>query len=155
MKVINKLPCIIPITLLIFIVFIRVAFTVELSHDIMVIARHGTLEGTPENTIAAFERTADIGIRGLEVDVRKTRDGKLILMHDYTIDRTTDGKGYVNQLTYEEIKLYDAGSWKSKEFAGERVPLLSDALQFAKERKMKLIINVKEHGIEQKNAVSY
>ncbi|MGR3293859.1 MAG: HEAT repeat domain-containing protein [Candidatus Scalindua sp.] len=115
----------------------------------MIIARHGTLENTPENTIVAFEKAADIGIRGLKVDVRKTRDGKLILMRDSTIDRTTDGKGYVNQLTYEEIKLYDAGSWKSEEFAGERVPLLSDVLQIAKERKLKLIINVKEHGIEQ------
>jgi HEAT repeat protein/glycerophosphoryl diester phosphodiesterase len=128
----------------------RVAFPAELSHDIMIIARHGSLEDTPENTVAAFERTADIGIRGLEVDVRQTRDGKLILMHDDTIDRTTDGKGYVNQLTYEEIKLYDAGSWKSEAFAGERVPLLSEALQFAKERNIKLIINVKEHGIEHK-----
>ena len=128
MKAINKLPCIIPITLLIFIVLIRVAFPAELSHDIMIIARHGSLENTPENTIVAFERTADIGIRGLKVDVRKTRDGKLVLMHDATIDRTTDGKGYVSQLTYEEIKLYDAGSWKSEEFAGERVPLLSDAV---------------------------
>jgi len=150
MNVIKKLPCIIPITLLIFIVPIKAAFPVELSHDIMVIARHGTLENTPENTIVAFENAADIGIRGLEVDVRKTRDGKLVLMRDATIDRTTDGKGYVNQLTYEEIKLYDAGSWKSEEFAGERVPLLSDALRIAKERKLKLIINVKEHGIEQK-----
>ncbi|MHC4307917.1 MAG: HEAT repeat domain-containing protein, partial [Planctomycetota bacterium] len=97
----------------------------------------------------AFVKTADIGIRGLEVDVRKTRDGKLILMQDDTIDRTTDGKGYANQLTYEEIKLYDAGSWKSEAFAGERVPLLSEVLQLAKERNMKLVINVKEHGIEQ------
>lgn len=128
----------------------KVVFPVEVSHDIMIIAQHGTLETTPENTIIAFEKSADIGIRGLKVDVRKTRDGKLVLMRDATIDRTTDGKGYVSQLTYEEIKLYDAGSWKSEEFAGERVPLLSDALQIAKERKLKLIINVKEHGIEQK-----
>ena len=150
MKVIYKLPYIIPIITLIFIVPVSVAIPVELSHDIVIIARHGSLEDTPENTIAAFEKTADIGIRGLEVDVRQTRDGKLILMHDDTIDRTTDGKGYVNQLPYEEIKLYDAGSWKSEAFAGERVPLLSEALQFAKERKIKLIINVKEHGIEHK-----
>jgi len=150
MKVINKLPCIIPITLLIFISSIKVVFPEEISHEIMIVARHGTLENTPENTIVAFERTADIGIRGLKVDVRKTRDDKLVLMHDATIDRTTDGKGYVSQLTYEEIKLYDAGSWKSEEFAGERVPLLSDVLQIAKERKLKLIINVMEHGIEQK-----
>ena len=150
MQVINKLPCIIPITILIIILSISVAIPVELSHDIIIIARHGSLEDTPENTIAAFEKTADIGIRGLEVDVRETSDGKLILMRDYTIDRTTNGKGYVKHLTYEEIKLYDAGSWKSEAFAGERVPLLSEALQFAKERKMKLIINVKDHGIEHK-----
>ncbi len=150
MKVINKLTCIIPITILVFNVYVRVAIPVELSREIIIIARHGSLESTPENTIAAFEKTADIGIKGLEVDVRKTKDDKLILMHDATIDRTTDGIGYVNKLLYEEIKLYDAGSWKNQEFAGERVPLLSEALQFAKERMMKLIINVKEHGIERK-----
>jgi len=149
-KVINKLSCIIPITLLIFIVSINIVFPEEVSHEIMIIARNGTLENTPENTIVAFERTADTGIRGLEVDVRETSDGKLVLVHDATIDRTTDGKGYVSQLTYEEIRLYDAGSWKSEEFAGERVPLLSDVLQIAKERKLKLIINVRVHGIEQK-----
>ena len=148
--VINKLSCIIPITLLIFIVPINIVFPEEVSSEIMIVAQHGTLENTPENTIVAFERTADIGIRGLKVDVRQTSDGKLVLMHDATIDRTTDGKGYVSQLPYEEIKLYDAGSWKSEEFAGERVPLLSDVLQIAKERKLKLIINVLEHGIEQK-----
>ncbi len=150
LKVINKLSCIITITLLIIIVLVSAVFSDEVSREIMIIARHGTLENTPENTIVAFERTADIGIRGLEVDVRKTSDGKLVLMRDATIDRTTDGKGYVGQLSYEEIKLYDAGSWKGEEFTGERVPLLSDVLQIAKERKLKLIINVMEHGIEQK-----
>ena len=125
-------------------------FPEEVSHNIIIIARHGTLENTPENTIVAFERTANVGIRGLEVDVRETSDGKLVLMRDATIDRTTDGKGYVSKLSYEEIKLYDAGSWKGEEFAGERVPLLSDVLQIVKERKLKLIINVRVHGIEQK-----
>lgn len=146
----SKLPCIIFITLLIFIIPARVVIPIELSHDIIIIAQHGSLEDTPENTIVAFEKTADIGIKGLEVDVRETKDGKLILMYDDTIDRTTDGKGYINQLTYEEIKLYDAGSWKSEKFSGERVPLLSEALQFAKDRMMKLVINVMQHGIEHK-----
>ena len=149
MKVINKLPCIISITILIFIVLLKTAIPVEISREIIIIARHGALENTPENTMIAFEKTADIGIKGFEVDVRKTKDGRLVLMHDATIDRTTDGIGYVNQLTYEEIKLYDAGSWKSEEFVGEKVPLLSEALQFAKDRNLKLMINVKEHGIEQ------
>jgi len=63
-KVIKKLPCIIPITLLIFIVPIKAAFPVELSHDIMVIARHGTLENTPENTIVAFENGSRYWYKG-------------------------------------------------------------------------------------------
>jgi HEAT repeat protein/glycerophosphoryl diester phosphodiesterase len=139
------------------IIFIVIVFTMhsqtvisaELSSSIIVIARHGSLEYTPENTFAAFEKAINIGVGGLEVDVRKTKDGELILMHDATIDRTTDGKGYVGKLLYDEIKQYDAGAWKGKEFDGEEVPLLSDVLQFAKEKNIKIILNVKEHGIEQ------
>lgn len=116
----------------------------------MVIARHGSLENAPENTFAAFEQALDKGVDGLEVDVRITKDDKLILMQDDTIDRTTDGKGYVNKLLYDEIRLYDAGAWKGEEFTGEIVPLLSDVLQFAKERNIIIILNVKEHGIELK-----
>ena len=150
MKIISKLPCIISITILVFITHSRTTIPAELSKNIMVIARHGSLEDTPENTFAAFEQALNIGVDGLEVDVRKTKDDRLILMHDDTIDRTTDGKGYVNKLLYDEIRLYDAGSWKGEEFAGERVPLLSDVLQFAKERNIKIVLNVKEHGIELK-----
>ncbi len=116
----------------------------------MVIARHGSLEHTPENTFAAFEQALNIGVDGLEVDVRRTKDDRLILMHDDTIDRTTDGKGYVSKLLYDEIRLYDAGAWMGEEFAGERVPLLSDVLQFAKERNIIIILNVKDYGIELK-----
>jgi len=145
----KKLFYIISLILIIFILPSQAAFPIELSKDITVIARHGSLEDTPENTFAAFERAINIGVGGLEIDVRKTKDNKLILMHDNTIDRTTDGKGYVSNLSYEEIKLYDAGTWKGEKFAGERVPLLSDALQFAKEKNIKVLLNVKEYGIEQ------
>ncbi len=149
MTIINKLPCITYITILVLIIHMRTTLSAEVSRDIMVIARHGSLENTPENTFIAFEQAANIGVRGLEVDVRRTKDDKLVLLNDDTIDRTTNGKGYVNQLIYDELKLYDAGSWKSEEFAGERIPLLSEVLQFAKDRKLKLILNIKEYGIEQ------
>ncbi len=144
----KKLYYIIPLILTIFILPSQAAFPIELSKDIIVMARHGSLEDTPENTFAAFERAINIGVGGLEIDVRKTRDNKLVLMHDDTIDRTTDGRGYVSLLLYEEIKLYDAGTWKGEKFTGERVPLLSDALQFAKEKNIKVLLNVKEHGIK-------
>ncbi len=146
----NKLPCIISITILVFIINLRTTIPAELSKNIMVIARHGSLEHTPENTFAAFEQALNIGVDGLEVDVRRTKDDRLVLMHDDTIDRTTDGKGYVSKLLYDEIRLYDAGAWMGEEFAGERVPLLSDVLQFAKERNIIIILNVKDYGIEQK-----
>jgi glycerophosphoryl diester phosphodiesterase len=146
----NKLPCIISITILVFIINLRTTIPAELSTNIMVIARHGSLEHTPENTFAAFEQALNIGVDGLEVDVRRTKDDRLILMHDDTIDRTTGGKGYVSKLLYDEIRLYDAGAWMGEEFAGERVPLLSDVLQFAKERNIIIILNVKDYGIELK-----
>ncbi len=150
MKMKNKLPRIIFITILVFIIHLRITIPAELSKNIVVIAQHGSLEDAPENTFAAFEKALNTGVGGLEVDVRKTKDDRLILMHDDTIDRTTDGKGYVNKLLYDEIRQYDAGSWKGERFAGERVPLLSDVLRFAKERNIKIILNIKEYGIEQK-----
>ena len=146
----NKLSCIIFITILVFNIHLRTTISAELSANIMVIARHGSLEDAPENTFAAFEQTLNIGVDGLEVDVRKTKDDRLVLMHDDTIDRTTDGRGYVSKLLYDEIRLYDAGAWKGEKFAGERVPLLSDVLQFAKEKNILIILNVKEHGIKLK-----
>ena len=90
------------------------------------------LEDVPENTFAALRRVAELGIDGIAVDIRQTKDNQLVLMCDETIDRTTDGKGFVDQLLYAEIQQYDAGSWRGSEFRKERVPLLSDALKFCK-----------------------
>jgi len=145
----NKVFYKIILIVIVFIIHSQTVISAELSKNIIVIARHGSLEDTPENTFAAFKKAINIGVGGLEIDVRKTKDDKLILMYDATIGRTTDGKGYVSKLLYDEIKQYDAGAWKGKGFAGERVPLLSDVLQFAKEENIKIILNVKEHGIEQ------
>lgn len=134
---------------LLLLLLLNTAMSADLSQNIMVIARHGSLEHTPENTFASFRKAINLGVGGLEVDVRKTKDGTLILMHDGLIERTTDGKGYVDALLYDEIRQYDAGAWRGEEFRGERVPLLADVLQFAKDHHVKLLLNVKEHGIEQ------
>jgi len=109
-----------------------------------IFGHRGVLEEVPENTFAALNRVAELGLDGASVDIRRTKDGKLILMCDETIDRTTDGKGRVDQLLYSEIRQYDAGSWRGEEFSGERVPLLSDVLMFCKINKLKLILNVKQ-----------
>ncbi|MGR3318975.1 MAG: HEAT repeat domain-containing protein [Candidatus Anammoxibacter sp.] len=112
------------------------------------IVYQGTLEDTPENTMAAFKNAVELGANGLMVDVRITKDKRIILMHDETIDRTTDGKGRVDQLLYDELQHYDAGSWRSPEFKWEKVPLLSEVLRFCKANNLKLVLDVKQFGIE-------
>ncbi len=123
---------------------------VEDAKGVEIFARHGILEDVPENTFAALKRALELGIDGLEIDVRQTKDDKLILMCDETIDRTTDGRGFIDQLLYAEIKQYDAGSWRGDEFKGERVPLLSDVLKFCKVNNLKLILNVKQACLEKR-----
>ncbi|KAL6408409.1 hypothetical protein AUP68_08266 [Ilyonectria robusta] len=100
------------------------------------IAGHrGYSSDAPENTLAAFRKAHEIGGKGVtcETDLALTRDGELILIHDETVDRTTDGNGLVRNMDYSEIAKLDAGRWFSKAFAGERVPLLRDALCLARE----------------------
>ena len=113
-----------------------------------IIVHHGILEDVPENTFAAFRRAVALGVDGIEIDIRQTKDNQLILMCDETIDRTTDGKGRVDQLLYAEIQQYDAGSWRGAEFKNEQVPLLSDVLKFCKINNLKLILNVKQTCLE-------
>jgi glycerophosphoryl diester phosphodiesterase len=91
-------------------------------------AHRGASRSHPENTLAAFREAIRLGAHQIELDVAVTKDGHLVLMHDGTVDRTTDGRGPVGQLTLAEIKRLDAGSWKDPRFAGERVPTLAEAL---------------------------
>lgn len=120
----------------------------DVSTELTVVACCGVPGDAPENTFATFERAIQLGANGIKIDVRKTKDGKLILMQDPTIDRTTDGKGYVESLLYDEIQLYDAGSWMNKKFKGQRVPLLSDVLKFVKANNIKAVLDVKQQEIE-------
>jgi len=92
-------------------------------------AHRGAMQSHPENTVTAFKEAIRLGAQMIEFDVRLTKDNELIIMHDETVDRTTNGSGFVNELTLSEIRKLDAGSWKSKEFAGEKVPTLKEALQ--------------------------
>lgn len=94
-----------------------------------VCAHRGAMQSHPENTVAAFKEAIRLGAQMIEFDVRLTKDNELIIMHDETVDRTTNGTGFVSELTLSELRKLDAGSWKSKEFAGEKVPTLKEALQ--------------------------
>lgn len=95
----------------------------------LIIAHRGASNWAPENTLAAFQRACALGADGIELDVTLTRDGVPVVIHDDTVDRTTNGKGAVAQMTLEEIRSLDAGSWCSAEFHGEKIPTLAEVLQ--------------------------
>ena len=94
----------------------------------LVVAHRGASRYAPENTLAAFRLALEQGARAVECDVRRTRDEHLVVIHDATVDRTTDGFGLVSALPLDMLRGLDAGRWFRAEFAGERVPLLEEVL---------------------------
>ncbi len=101
---------------------------------VIAVGHRGTMKFAPENTIAAQDVAIAMGARAIEMDVRMTADGEFVIMHDATVDRTTDGRGLVSRMTLAEIKALDAGSWFSSDYADERVPTLREALRNIKGR---------------------
>jgi len=100
--------------------------------------------GAPENTLAALRATRQNGGTSAEIDCQLTADGEIVLMHDETLDRTTDGTGLVSKATMSEIRALDAGSWFDARFARERVPTLAETLRLAREIDLALVIEIKE-----------
>lgn len=94
------------------------------------VAHRGFSGKAPENTMAAMHMAMQIPyVQWVEVDVQLSKDGVPILIHDFTLNRTTDGRGPVKEKTLEELKRLDAGSWKSKAFKGERMITLDEFLK--------------------------
>lgn len=102
---------------------------------VRVAGHRGHSAGAPENTLAAFRKAQEIAGSGVtcETDLALTSDHELILIHDDTVDRTTNGRGLVRSLKYRQIAELDAGSWFREEFADERIPRLEEALHLARE----------------------
>jgi glycerophosphoryl diester phosphodiesterase len=119
-----------------------------MSRTVLNIAHRGASGTRPENTLAAFRRAIEIGADFIELDVRATADGVAVVMHDATVDRTTNGSGRVAELTLRQIQALDAGSWFSLEFAGQRVPTLVEAVSLAA-GKIALSMELKETGVEE------
>lgn len=107
-----------------------------------VIAHRGASFLEPENTIKAIKMAVKMGADFVEVDVRKSKDNKLVIMHDEDIDRTTDGKGLVKDYMVSELKKFGAGK-------GERIPTLDEVIECVKDR-VGLVIEIKEPGTEGK-----
>jgi glycerophosphoryl diester phosphodiesterase len=93
----------------------------------IIVAHRGNSQVAPENTLAAFRSAVALGVDAVEMDLRLSRDGRLVLMHDATVDRTTGAGGEVAELTLSEIQRLDAGSWKDSKYAGEAPPTFEDA----------------------------
>lgn len=100
----------------------------------LVVAHRGDLEHFPENTLSAFESAIDLGADAIELDVFLTKDGELVVVHDHILERTTNGTGYVGDLTLSELRRLDAGSWFGERFRGERIPTLGEVLELGNGR---------------------
>lgn len=94
----------------------------------------------PENTLLSFRRAIDIGVGWIEFDLRETRDGVLVVIHDDKVDRTTNGRGKVHDMTFEELERLDAGD-------GQKIPSLQQVIDLARDR-VKMDMEIKEKGIE-------
>ena len=98
----------------------------------LIVAHRGLLRHSPENTLANFRACLELRL-GFEFDVSRTKDGHLVCIHDNTVDRTTNGKGQVENLTLDEIRKLDVGSWFDANFAGEKVPTIDEVLSLVAE----------------------
>ena len=108
-----------------------------------IIGHRGAAASAPENTLAGFRRAAALGARWVEFDVRLTRDGRCILLHDDTLERTTDGRGAAARMGFAEIRRLDAGSWFAPEFRGELVPSLEEAIACLGELRLGAVVELK------------
>src|SRR5215207_11286279 len=101
---------------------------------VWVVGHRGAMGHCPENTLASFARGLELGADWIEMDVHLSRDGAVVVIHDETLDRTTNGHGLVRDCNLAELTALDAGVWFSPAYAGERIPTLDELLAFARDR---------------------
>lgn len=107
-----------------------------------IIAHRGASGCSPENTIPAFRKAIEIGSNGIELDVHLTKDDKIVVVHDFNIDRTSNGKGYVKDYTLNELKKFDFGSWYGEKFTRVSIPTLEEVLELVKYYNWNGLINI-------------
>lgn len=117
-----------------------------LAADPILVAHRGLLRHAPENTLPAFASCLELGM-GFELDIRTTKDGKLVVLHDGTLARTTDGPNRpLTEFTWNELREFDAGSWFDTRFAGLKVPSLEETFALVRERRRRpglIALNIK------------
>ena len=108
-------------------------------NGVNVISHRGANKVAPQNTIAAFEKSIEIGCDGFETDIHLTKDGIPVLCHNFTIDDTSTGKGAIKDMTLDELLQYDFGSYKGEEFKDTKIPLLEDFIKLCKENNVDVL----------------
>lgn len=121
---------------------------INLGKEIEVTAHRGGSLDFPENTMSAFRGAQEVGADWVELDIQQTKDRKIVISHDTNVLRVTGVNRDIIDMTYEEISKLDAGSFFSEKFKGEKMPLLEEALEFAKDKNIKLNIELKPTGKE-------
>jgi glycerophosphoryl diester phosphodiesterase len=116
--------------------------------NIVSLAHRGASAYAPENTLAAFYKAIETGANGIELDLRRSKDGVIVVIHDATVDRTTNGSGAVAELIWDELRELDAGAWFSPVYAGERIVSFEEFLHFFGRRDMQFAFELKEDGLE-------
>ncbi len=114
-----------------------------------IVAHRGSSGTAPENTLAALREAIAAGARMMEIDVRLTSDRQVVLLHDHVMGRTTSGSGKMKQMSFDELRQLDAGSWFDARFSGERVPLLKEALRLLRENECYVNIEIKPPSPEE------
>ena len=124
--------------------------------NIWVAAHRGWCSKYPENTMPAFRAAMEIGVDQIETDVRITKDGELVLIHDATLDRTTNGTGKVCDKTLAELMELDAGAYMGEEFSGTKIPTLRELMELVKDHPtMTLDLELKEYPSDWSDDTAY
>lgn len=118
--------------------------------DFKIVGHRGFKSKYPENTIVSFLAAMDFGVDSIEFDVRLTKDRQLVVTHDNTVDRCSNGKGLVCDFLFEDIRKLDFGSWKDSKFAGTQIPTLEETLEaiLSKDPNFPLLVELKEDDDE-------
>ena len=111
-------------------------------------AHRGASAYAPENTMSSFKKAFQIGSNGIELDLQKTKDGKIVIFHDDEKDKKSNGTGRISDYTYKELLKFDFGSWFSKKFENEKIVLFENFMKEIADKKIILAIELKEERIE-------
>lgn len=114
----------------------------------LILAHRGANKAAPQNTIPAFKKAVEFAADGIETDVHLSKDGEIVICHNYTVDDTSNGKGLIDDMTFAELRRLDFGSYFSKDFKGVTLPTLAELIEVVKNM---TLINIEIKAPKKKN----